>query len=102
MRLRLALIALTLMWIASISQEPGGLTAFASEVASIEEVIGAGAVHLDEKIAESTSPEVVDGNQVVRYFDGVLCERPRDEVAGDPSHAGKEHCETIVGVDAGE
>jgi len=102
MRLKLALIALTLMWVASISQEPGGLTAFASEVASVEEIIGAGAVHLDEKIAESTSPEVVDGDQVVRYFDGVLCERPRDEVAGDASHPAREHCETIVGLDAGE
>ncbi len=97
-RLRVGLVALLVMWLASVAQEPGGLTAFASEMASVEQQItattGAAAVHLDEKLDQEAS------NDQVEYFDGVLCDKAPPVEAGQP--APHRHCETVMDVDGAE
>ena len=38
------MLSMVLMWLATISREPGGLAAFATQVAAAERGVGAGAV----------------------------------------------------------
>ena len=88
MRTRLALIGLILMWLASIEREPGGLTAFAGELESVEQGIGAATARLDSSIERGSQSHVVE------FMDGVVCERdPATHKVLD------DHCHTFAEPD---
>lgn len=75
----ISLVALLLMWLATVAQEPGGLSTVAAEMAFVEERIG-------QQLAQIEQPVVFErrdsGSEV--YVNGVLCER--DTETGKATH----------------
>ncbi|MEI6135974.1 MAG: hypothetical protein WCQ48_00970 [Chloroflexota bacterium] len=105
MRVNLALIALILMWLASINQEPGGLPAFAAEMVSVEQEVSAATLHADgafrELDREFDTVTPAGKAHVTEYPDGVFCEHPAADATASPNGSpSKEQCVSLVGVDA--
>ena len=70
----MALVALLLLWIATVEQEPGGFEALSAQMESVEQSIG-------HTLRQSERPLVVrrDGADVTEYSNGVLCETNGDQ-----------------------
>ncbi len=86
-RLRLGFVGLLLMWLASIAREPGGLPAFAAELASAERAIGEVVRHVPTTFSDLES----DGTTITGYAGGVLCESS----PGATAAASGLHCQSV-------
>ncbi len=65
----MAFVAMLLLWMATIEQQPGGIEALVARMEAVEERVG-------QNLARAERPLVVrrDGSTVTEYTSGVLCE----------------------------
>lgn len=75
----MSLVALLLMWFATVAQEPGGFSTVAAEVEFAEQQVG-------DRLSELERPVVLDehDSSTSVYMNGVMCER--DEETGEVTH----------------
>jgi hypothetical protein len=68
---RTFMVGMVLMWLATISREPGGLGAFAAQVAATESQLGAGAAALEDAVLREQVREAAQYEEMCQVTDEV-------------------------------
>jgi hypothetical protein len=84
-RLVLALALLTIMWIASIAREPGGVEAFDERLVALEQQIVPRSPEGLLEFSTTTTETGKSGKKAVMYPGGVVCEEDAatGQIVGD-------------------